>query len=200
MNITAATWNTISIVAFSLAGVSFALTVFLFLRYDVIALIGEISGKTAEKQVKQIRETNRAYTGKLQTVSSDKKAEKLTKDVARNIYDSKSDGKSRRIGISRQLNGQQSFAMPQTTAVNAPQSAPMPQQPAMEFSEATTMLSPDASMEYSDATTLLDADAAMNVAGDATTVLQPGQLQNQAAPVQLLNEVTVIHSGEVIDI
>lgn len=52
-------YQTISIVGFACAGVLFIIGVFLFIKFDIPALVLELSGKTAEKQVREIREQNK---------------------------------------------------------------------------------------------------------------------------------------------
>ena len=52
------TFEIISIIAFSLAGVSFGIAVYLFFSHNIIAVVGDISGKTAQKQIEAIREQN----------------------------------------------------------------------------------------------------------------------------------------------
>ena len=49
------TWFIIEIAGFSLSAVLFVLTVILFFRLKVPILIGELTGKRVEKEVKQIR-------------------------------------------------------------------------------------------------------------------------------------------------
>ncbi|WP_462410829.1 hypothetical protein [Neobacillus sp. Marseille-QA0830] len=55
----ATTWQTISIVGFSLAAVLLASAIILFFRLRILAVIGDLSGKTAAKQIQEIREQNK---------------------------------------------------------------------------------------------------------------------------------------------
>lgn len=48
----------ISVISFSLAGILFVAAVFMFIKLNVPAIIGDLSGRTAEKQIKAIRELN----------------------------------------------------------------------------------------------------------------------------------------------
>ncbi|WP_251548766.1 hypothetical protein [Neobacillus muris] len=62
----ATAWLTVSIIGYSLAGVLMAVTIFLFIKMKIPALIGELTGRTAAKQIQAIREqahsgSNRAF-------------------------------------------------------------------------------------------------------------------------------------------
>ena len=55
-------WLVISIVGYSLAGILLIKTIFMYFKMNIPAIIGDLTGKTAEKQIQQIREQN-AKTG-----------------------------------------------------------------------------------------------------------------------------------------
>ncbi len=48
----------ISIVCFSIAGVSLLLALFLFFKFKIISVIGDLTGKTARKSIEKMREEN----------------------------------------------------------------------------------------------------------------------------------------------
>lgn len=52
-------FQSISIAAFICSGILFTLAVFLYFKMDVRAIVDDLSGKTAEKQIRQLREQNR---------------------------------------------------------------------------------------------------------------------------------------------
>ena len=54
----ARTWLTLSIVGYSLAGALFIVTCILFFKMKILAIIGDLSGRTAAKQIQEIREQN----------------------------------------------------------------------------------------------------------------------------------------------
>lgn len=54
----AAIYFIISIVAFSLCGAFFLASVFLWFQFDVLKIIGDLSGRTAKKSIEQMREKN----------------------------------------------------------------------------------------------------------------------------------------------
>lgn len=60
----ASIFQTISIVGFVMAGILVIIAVICFLKFDIPAVIGELSGKTAEKQVKEIREATKKAVAK----------------------------------------------------------------------------------------------------------------------------------------
>jgi hypothetical protein len=61
----ATTWHTISIVAYSLAGVLLAAAIFLYFKLNVRAIIGDLTGRTAARQIQEIREQNQLTGNKL---------------------------------------------------------------------------------------------------------------------------------------
>lgn len=54
------TWFIIAIVGFSLAALLLIIAVFMFIKMNIPAIIGDLTGKTAARQIEEIREMNRA--------------------------------------------------------------------------------------------------------------------------------------------
>ena len=52
-------YQIISWIGFGLAAIFLLIAIILFFSFDIISLHGEVSGKTAAKQMKEIREQNR---------------------------------------------------------------------------------------------------------------------------------------------
>ncbi len=52
------TWFSISIVGYSLAGVLLVVAIILFFKMNIRAIIGDLTGKTAARQIQEIREQN----------------------------------------------------------------------------------------------------------------------------------------------
>lgn len=55
----AAAWLTISIIGYSLAGILLIVTIFLFFKMNIRAIIGDLTGRTAARQIQEIREQNK---------------------------------------------------------------------------------------------------------------------------------------------
>lgn len=64
----ASIYQIISVAGFVLSAVFLVVAVILFFAFDVPAIIGELSGRTAAKQVAEIREKNRKVVSKRQMV------------------------------------------------------------------------------------------------------------------------------------
>ena len=79
-------YQLISYIGFALAAVFLVVAIILFFAFDVIALWGEVSGKTAAKQVKEIREQNRRVGTHRREVERVRVSEKSSKQVAKNLY------------------------------------------------------------------------------------------------------------------
>ena len=54
----ATTWLIIAIVGFSLSGVAFVTAVFMFIKMNIPAIIGDLTGKTVAREIKAMRESN----------------------------------------------------------------------------------------------------------------------------------------------
>lgn len=63
-------YQNISIVAFVLAAIFLLVAVILFFTFDIPAVLGELSGKTAAKQVAEIRAANKNAVAKRRKVST----------------------------------------------------------------------------------------------------------------------------------
>lgn len=51
-------YNIISIVAFSLSGISLVFAVFFWFKFEILKVIGDLSGRTARKSIEKMREAN----------------------------------------------------------------------------------------------------------------------------------------------
>lgn len=61
----ATTWLIIAIVGFSLSGIALAAAVFMFIKMDILAVIGDLTGKTVAREIKAMREANASSGDKL---------------------------------------------------------------------------------------------------------------------------------------
>ena len=57
-------WGTIGIIGFSFGGLLFLVAVFIFFRLNILAVIGDLSGQTAAKQIEKFRQANAASGAK----------------------------------------------------------------------------------------------------------------------------------------
>lgn len=61
----ATTWYIIAIVGFSLSGVALIAAIFMFLKMNIPAIIGDLTGRTVAREIKAMRESNAASGEKL---------------------------------------------------------------------------------------------------------------------------------------
>lgn len=61
----AITWLIIAIVGFSLSGVALAAAVFMFIKMNIPAVIGDLSGKTVAREIKAMRDANASSGDKM---------------------------------------------------------------------------------------------------------------------------------------
>lgn len=70
----------LSIVFFSLTGVFFLAAIIVFFRFNIPAVIGELSGRSANKQIKKIRETGLTAQGSsIKQIAYKPRSQKLTR-------------------------------------------------------------------------------------------------------------------------
>lgn len=86
-------YQMISIIAFICGGIFTIAAVVLFIKFDIPALIGELSGKTAEKKVQEIREQNR------QAVAMRQRGSERRRKVL--LYDAKAENAIGDVKISK---------------------------------------------------------------------------------------------------
>ena len=83
----ATVYQIISIVGFGLAVLFLVIAIILFFAFDVVALYGEVSGKTADKQVKELRENNKRVSGRRREPEKSGSLEKSSKQIAKGIFE-----------------------------------------------------------------------------------------------------------------
>lgn len=66
----ATTWFVIAIVGFSLSGIALAAAVFMFIKMNIPAVIGDLTGKTVAREIKAMREANASSGNKIHKSSS----------------------------------------------------------------------------------------------------------------------------------
>lgn len=66
----ATTWLIIAIVGFSLSGIALAAAVFMFIKMNIPAVIGDLTGKTVAREIKAMRDANASSGNKLHKSSS----------------------------------------------------------------------------------------------------------------------------------
>lgn len=85
----ATTWFIIAIVGFLLSGIALVATVFIFIKLNIPAVIGDLSGKTVAREIKAIRDANVSSGDKLHKSSSvNANRGKLTEKVIDDEIDS----------------------------------------------------------------------------------------------------------------
>jgi hypothetical protein len=57
----ASVYRIISMIGFIMAGIMLVVTVILFIKFEVLKLIGELTGKTAQKEIQEISQQTMAY-------------------------------------------------------------------------------------------------------------------------------------------
>lgn len=79
---TAQAYNIISISSFVLCGFTVLLSIFLFFKFKIRSVVGELSGKTAERQVEEIRKQNRTVKNRASILMDESKSHMADKEIS----------------------------------------------------------------------------------------------------------------------
>ncbi|MCP8969383.1 hypothetical protein [Ectobacillus ponti] len=220
----ATTWLVVSVAGYALAGILFAAAVFMFFKMNIWAVIGDVTGRTAAKQIQQIRELNQR-TGEKRHRPDVFNVERgpLTTPVSRTIRTAfgaskRLKGKTEetpppvmmnRVQAEREIHVPQShFAEPDTTVLSE-ETAVLPEETTVLFedtavlAEETTVLTEEPQSGTSAAvsdygTEVLLQDEGTTVLG-ATSELSPEpEGEPQAVAFKIVKNIKIVHTSEVI--
>lgn len=175
----AGTLNTISIVAFVLAAIFFVIAVVLFFVFDIPSVWGELSGKTAAKQVAEIRAANRNVTSR-RRVASDEKVRKTGKTGNTSTMQARQASRTQAVNYVPETD-----LLVEETALLTEETALLTEETAL-LTEETTVLGGE--------TTLLSPF--METVDEGTTLLaEDKQLADNFVVIQ---NVVIVHTNEKI--
>ena len=167
----ATVYQIISIVGFGLAALFLVVAIILFFAFDVVALYGEVSGKTADKQVKELRENNKRASSRRREPEKSGRLEKSSKQIAKGIFE-----------------GKQTPAMEEETNVL--------DEGTTVLKEGTTVLNEETSV-LDEGTTVLSEET--TVLEEGTTVLEEEATDNSdSGEFIMLEDDVEIHTDETI--
>lgn len=221
------TWLIIAIIGFSLSGIALIAAVIMFIRLNIPAIIGDLTGRTVAREIKAMRDTN-ASSGDKRFRPSAVNLERgtLTEKVAGNtannvalahaskrldktsgnLSEKGSKRKSGTVGLSDAVQGKSGrVGSEPTDMLNSDSNATE-----VLSTESTEVLSDNATEVLSDnATEVLDTNATevlsdgTEVLSNETTVLSPTeQLKTDASkPIafKIKHDEVITHSDEVIE-
>lgn len=221
------TWLIIAIIGFSLSGIALIAAVIMFIRLNIPAIIGDLTGRTVAREIKAMRDTNASSGDKRFRPSAvnlergtltEKVAEKTANNMALahaskrldktsgNLSEKSSKRESGTVGLSDAVQGKSGrVGSEPTDMLNNDSNATE-----VLSTESTEVLSDNATEVLSDnATEVLDTNATevlsdgTEVLSNETTVLSPTeQLKTDASkPVafKIKHDEIVTHSDEVIE-
>ncbi len=220
------TWMIIAIIGFSLSGIALIASVIMFIRLNIPAIIGDLTGRTVAREIKAMRDTNASsgdkrfrpsavnlergtltekVAGKTANNMALAHASKRLDKTSGNLSEKGSKRKSGTVGLSDAVQGKSGrVGSEPTDMLNSDSNATE-----VLSTESTEVLSDNATEVLSDnATEVLDTNATevlsdgTEVLSNETTVLSPTeQLKTDASkPVafKIKHDEVVTHSDEVI--
>ncbi|WP_066315518.1 hypothetical protein [Bacillus sp. FJAT-29814] len=186
----AATWLKISIIGYSLAGVLLVVAIIMFFKMNIRAIIGDLSGKTAARKIKEIREHNKGSDNKRlqpKAFRLDRESKRLgrTGGLGRTGRTGKTNPETEEI----QLIGTEAKSTELITDGGNDSTVLLANQGA---SQSTVLLSEhDATVLLSDETEILSNETS---ALDATALLE-----NEGVPAfEVQKDIKIVHTEEVI--
>ena len=221
------TWLIIAIIGFSLSGIALIAAVIMFIRLNIPAIIGDLTGRTVAREIKAMRDTNASsgdkrfrpsavnlergtltekVAGKTANNMALAHASKRLDKISGNLSEKGSKRKSGTVGLSDAVQGKSGRVGSEPTDVlNSDSNATE-----VLSTESTEVLSDNATEVLSDnATEVLDPNTTevlsdgTEVLSNETTVLSPTeQLKTDASkPVsfKIKHDEVVTHSDEVIE-
>lgn len=220
------TWLIIAIIGFSLSGIALIAAVIMFIRLNIPAIIGDLTGRTVAREIKAMRDTNASsgdkrfrpsavnlergtltekVAGKTANNMALAHASKRLDKTSGNLSEKGSKRKSGTVGLSDAVQGKSGrVGSEPTDMLNSDSNVTE-----VLSTESTEVLSDNATEVLSDnATEVLDTNATevlsdgTEVLSNETTVLSPTeQLKTDASkPVafKIKHDEVVTHSDEVI--
>ena len=204
----ATTWMIIAIVGFSLAGIAFIAAIFMFIKMNIPAIIGDLSGKTVAREIKAMREAN--------VLSGDKRFRPSKVNLERGTLTEKVDQKAldaetlKKAHASKRLDrttGELSENLVSKKGGTVGLAAEHVDEsqfggtPTEALSSATEVLSDNATEVLSGATEILNSSDTEVLSGGTTVLSQTEELEKtDVTPVSftIITSKIVIHSDEVI--
>lgn len=168
-------YQSISIGAFVLAAVFLIIAIILFLAFDIPSVLGELSGKTAAKQVAEIRAANKNVVAKRRTVST-----------TNSSATQRSTGKLSQNNTSRIANTN----VVDKTDLLVEENVSVSNETEL-LTDETTLLEPDTTLLSPETTLLSGGTTLLN---PETTLLSP----EEVVDFEIIQDVVVIHTKEVI--
>ena len=213
------TWFIIAIVGFSLSAIALIIAIILFFRLKILAVIGDLSGRTVAREIKAMRDMNASSgdkrfrpskvnleRGKLTEKVDSSKADKsamsrahLSKRLDKSSAELENRESTRKkTGISDLSNGGQAV-----TKKNTSKETEILQEEvtASLSSTATEVLSDNSTEVLSDqnATAVLSSGATDILANNATEVLSTNETEVLSEGTTVLNGTTVLDETEKSD-
>lgn len=221
------TWLIIAIIGFSLSGIALIAAVIMFIRLNIPAIIGDLTGRTVAREIKAMRDTNASsgdkrfrpsavnlergtltekVAGKTANNMALAHASKRLDKTSGNLSEKGSKRKTGTVGLSDAVQGKSGrVGSEPTDMLNSDSNATE-----VLSTESTEVLSDNATEVLSDnATEVLDTNATevlsdgTEVLSNETTVLSPTeQLKTDASkPIafKIKHDEVVTHSDEVIE-
>ncbi|MDE6020258.1 MAG: hypothetical protein K2H01_04560 [Ruminococcus sp.] len=214
----ATAWLIIAIVGFSLAGIAFVATIILFIKMNIPAIIGDLTGKTVAREIKAMRESNASsgdkrfrpsavnlergtLTEKVMSTDDLKKAH-ASKRLDKTDGLGKSGKFGQRKGGTTGLSGQNSVVNPVIDEKAAPATEKLSDNVTEVLSDGVTDVPALATEVLSDATEVLTNGT--TVLSGGTTVLNGTDelVEEDSTPVvfKIVRSEIVIHANEVIEL
>jgi hypothetical protein len=197
----ASTWILISIVGYSLSGVLLIVVVFMFFKMNIPAIIGDLNGKTAARQIQEIREKNK-LTGNKQHRPSTFNVERGTLTAPVSTRFGRTGRTQSAFSEGLENKGITAQTSRPTLAESLPTEVISEQENLAMMNKATTVLIQNSQMSpveeiYSDGTEVLLMDETEVLEQDTEILMNETEVLDYGTEI-LMNETQVLDVGTVV--
>ncbi len=172
--------SSISIASFVIAGISFVLAVVFFFLFKIPNVIGDLSGRNAQKSIAQLREINERSGSKVyKTSATNQKRGKLTGTIE--VFDQLQKKKQRNVGIKKKTTSDDNRVETGLLKSNAVEKNGVQQTALLETSDETGLLSDFKETE------------ALEISSNCLKSRVGGK------KIELIEDIMIFHTDEVIE-
>jgi hypothetical protein len=186
----AMTWMIISIVGYSLAGILLIVAIFMFIKMNIPAIVGDLTGRTAKREIQELREQNQSGNKRNTPTAFNIERQAKTRGFRT--------GALSKVGKTGRTAPSMEHSRPKTRNLETELLEDPNNLPTELLNDETALLNEEGTMDtvlLTDETVLLDDD---RMGLDETTVLTNEKEAVRAVSFKIIKDIKVIHTNEVI--
>jgi len=187
----AMTWLIISIVGYSLAGILLIVAIFMFIKMNIPAIVGDLTGRTAKREIQELREQNQSGNKRNTPTAFNIERQAKTRGFRT--------GALSKVGKTGRTAPTTEHSRPKTGNLETELLEDPNNQSTELLHDDTALLNEEGTLDtvlLTDETALLDDNMKRL---DETTVLTNDEEAIPAVSFNIIKDIKVIHTNEVIE-